>query len=354
MLLAEVAEAAVVVAAIGHLSEKTDGRPVTVIEIVGPGEESGLLPRKLVVEADSHEIIVRWCPLRARDPDGPIPQVFHDRIALTGRGPEFQVRSDQRGDLNRSTTGQNALTSRDGGNPGDIRGREAFSGPFVTSEKERLVPENRSAERTAELVALEFRFRVSGRIVEKVRRVEVVIAEEFKDRAVKGIGPGFRDRADNGSGLAAVFGGIIVGDDLEFFDGFRAGIGSGGPLGVARKVGVAHPVQEVNVLTASSARDAQRIAHAAEDGLFSGPRDFQHAWLEEAQLGQVAVIERQVFHLLLRHQVGHCGAAGFDQGRFARDRHLLRYLADLQRMVHHRRLSYGHRDPFSDAGLEPG
>ena len=86
---------------------------------------------------------------------------------------------------------------------------------LVGAEKESAVPDERSAQIAAELIAAEQRLG-RGRLVEGVPRVEPRVSEKLEQLAVEVVGPRTRRDVDDGTGVAAVFGaeGRVV--DLEF------------------------------------------------------------------------------------------------------------------------------------------
>ena len=60
-----------------------------------------------------------------------------------------------------------------------------FAMPLVVAEEERLVLDQRAAERATELVLREVRFGAAGAVVEKVVRIERVVAVELEAAAVE-------------------------------------------------------------------------------------------------------------------------------------------------------------------------
>ena len=73
---------------------------------------------------------------------------------------------------------------------------------FIVRENEGLVFLNRAAQRSAELVSLKRR---RGTLVEKVGRVESIVAQIFKHRSVPLICSGLRDDRDLAAGMLAIF-----------------------------------------------------------------------------------------------------------------------------------------------------
>ena len=91
------------------------------------------------------------------------------------------------------------------------------SRPLIIAEKENLVLSDRAAERAAELVLIERAAR--GRKI--VARIEIGVAEEFENVAVKCIGAGFRDHVDLSAAEFAVFGVEVVGENPKLGDGIE-------------------------------------------------------------------------------------------------------------------------------------
>ena len=89
----------------------------------------------------------------------------------------------------------------------------------VGAEEERLVLADGAAEGAAELVAVQRR----GGEREPRIGVQVVVAEELEQRAVKLVAAGARDDVDHAAGEASVFGAVAVGHHAELFH--RVGIG---------------------------------------------------------------------------------------------------------------------------------
>ena len=82
---------------------------------------------------------------------------------------------------------------------------------FVAGEEERAAPEDRPAERPAELMALQ----LLGLAREEVARIKGIVAQELERRAVELIGARLRRRVQHASGLAEL-GRVRALLDLEF------------------------------------------------------------------------------------------------------------------------------------------
>src|SRR5580700_10525598 len=85
---------------------------------------------------------------------------------------------------------------------------------LAIDEEEGLVPANRAADGTAELVQIEFFWRGG----EEALGIEGGIAEELEQGAVEIVGAGFSGDQYCGSGAGAVLGGVVVGQNFEFLN----------------------------------------------------------------------------------------------------------------------------------------
>src|SRR5262249_46300314 len=108
---------------------------------------------------------------------------------------------------------------------GDVTESQRMPEPFVVTEEEHLVFFNWSAQRTAKLIAPEWRdSRVAwlGLLVKEVSRIEGAVSQEFESCAMQLIGAGLRDHADLPAGALAVFGRIGIAEHVELPDGVNA------------------------------------------------------------------------------------------------------------------------------------
>ena len=92
---------------------------------------------------------------------------------------------------------------------------------FAGKEKERFVFINRTADRTAELLAIVRRLSVRI-IIESVSRIESSVAKITESAAVQTVAAGFGNDIDNAARRAAEFGVVAVAVDLKFLYGFLA------------------------------------------------------------------------------------------------------------------------------------
>ena len=142
------------------------------------------------------------------------------------------------------------LGGRDRGNHGPAL---VLAQALVVAEEERLVAQQRSAERAAELMGVERRL---GRR-EEVPRVERLVAVVLEQRSAELVGAGADAQVDDRAAEHAELGGRVVRLDLEFLQRFewRRDVHEG----VERLV-VRHAVEQVVV-----ARPRQAV-HAVMDG----------------------------------------------------------------------------------------
>ena len=85
---------------------------------------------------------------------------------------------------------------------------------FAIEEEKGLVLSNGAADRAAKMVQVEL-FRRGGKVALGIKRG---VAQKFEERPVKIIGPGFRGDHHRGSCAGTVFGGVGVGQYLEFLN----------------------------------------------------------------------------------------------------------------------------------------
>ena len=90
--------------------------------------------------------------------------------------------------------------------------------PLVVGEEERPVPEQRAAERAAELVLLEVRLGAAGAVVEEVVGVERVVAVELEAAAVRDVGARLDLQVHDAAERAAELGRVGRGLQLELVE----------------------------------------------------------------------------------------------------------------------------------------
>ena len=111
---------------------------------------------------------------------------------------------------------------------GDVGGAEPVAHGFKAEQEVRCVLPQRPGDRGSELVALERRLR---RAVEIIARVELAVAEIFKERAVKIVAAGAADGVQNPARAAPVLGAVVGAEHLHLQDRIRSQLH---PCGAAR------------------------------------------------------------------------------------------------------------------------
>src|ERR1700733_1040423 len=95
---------------------------------------------------------------------------------------------------------------------------------LVIEEVEQFVLLDRSTEAAAELILMILRTAQVVAVGEEVIGVEVVVAQVFEQQAVHRVGPALRIHRNNGTGTAAIFSRVRIGDDVEFLDDVDRGV----------------------------------------------------------------------------------------------------------------------------------
>src|ERR1700694_978312 len=177
-------------------------------------------------------------------------------------------------------------------------------GSFISEVVIRFVLVDRTAESQASLYAGVCRI---GRCAKGVDGLEIAIAEVSVDVAVEVVRSGAGDDVDHAARGASVFGGITVGDDLEFLHRF---LGDGGADSVDSIVGGVGAIDVDQVGTAPLAADVE-----AGSGRGSG---VGRVIAEDLRIGQreidvVAAVNRQIVDAALADGVSGGTARGFNQ-----------------------------------------
>src|SRR4029077_16609935 len=95
--------------------------------------------------------------------------------------------------------------------------------PLIGAKKKEFVLDYRTAEAAAELILFHNGARLVLFVQEEIIGVKLVVAQEFKHRAVELIGPRFRYHLDVGPGSPAVAGVVQAGLYFKFLNGIRVG-----------------------------------------------------------------------------------------------------------------------------------
>ena len=220
---------------------------------------------------------------------------------------------------------------------------------LVAEEEEGAVARERSAERAAELVAVEVGLVVG---VEEVARVERVVAVELVDAAVELVGARLGQDVDLPARVAAELGAVGVRLDPELANRLHAERRAGGAAGRAvGEVVLQRAVEQVHV----RARILTVDAHAEpvrDDRAAVAMRKGQHARLQQREVGVVAAVERQLLDRVGPDEITELGAGGVHERRVAGDRHFDRRVADLERDVQRERLRDRQLQLAADVRLE--
>src|SRR5579871_3937742 len=146
------------------------------------------------------------------------------------------------------------------GNQGNVAQAQMLAEALVVAENEELVLDDRAAQRPAELVALKLGDRTS---IEEVARVEVAVAQELVNAAVKLVRAGCCDDTDLPARTFPIFGAIGVKDHIELAHGFHSE-----QLAARtarrdidfRRACVLDAVEQVQVLLRTSSGDRKHVA----------------------------------------------------------------------------------------------
>ena len=220
-------------------------------------------------------------------------------------------------------------------------------------EVERLVLCDRPADHRAELMPVEIRNRLVGRI-EEVLRIQRRVAIELECRSAHGIGAGPRDGIDHATGGPAELRRVCVRQDLEFEDGLHAEQHAGGRAGrlVVNIVDVGAIEQEAALLRPGAVD--RNLRRPAADHVVAGGERRRDARLQQRQLLERPSVQRQLTNLFVANQSAHRSRRRVDDRRFANDRQLLADPPQLQFHVHDRVLSDGKLDAPTGDGLKSG
>src|SRR6266478_282438 len=215
------------------------------------------------------------------------------------------------------------------GDRGELRQRLANAQTFVVSEKERLILDDRSAQRKAELVLL---VGLLTKGVEGVGGVNLFVPQKLEHVAVDLVGPRFDDGVHNGAVAAAEFGIVRIGLNLKLGDGVHGRLHHIGCAieDVAQVRVVVDAVEQEVILQRASAVGAEAEAgFDARTGL--GGSD---AGAEKSELRVVASVQGKRVDAPAVHHLAKFGGFGFELWTLAGDCHDFRCHARLELQVH--------------------
>ena len=186
---------------------------------------------------------------------------------------------------------------------------------FVVGKHERAVGTKRGADRSAELVLVQW-FDLSG---EEIPRIEDVVAYEVVHAAVTLIAAGTGHHARRRATGTAIFGRSALRQNPEFCNGidrYLEGIPAVHPIHVLG------PVDQVDIQLRTHAVDGVGLA------LPQRPTGRRHtggqrcdSGLKQAQLGEVPAVERQVYELAAADHTSEGSGRRVDELRASTDRH---------------------------------
>ena len=200
---------------------------------------------------------------------------------------------------------------RHGSQAGDA---EPLNQAFVGSKEKCLVATNGAADRCAELVPLEWRYRIAER-VEEVLGVKRGVPKKFKSGAVNCVLARTRHGIDDASGRPAEFGRIRICQDLKFKYCLHTKQDTAHRTGrlVVHIVDVG-AVQEKVVLLRASAIDGN-LWRPASDNIVSSSERCRHAGLKQRELLKGPAVERQIPNLLVGDETAHGSGCEIDRIR---------------------------------------
>src|SRR5260370_35377495 len=165
------------------------------------------------------------------------------------------------------------------------------------------------------------------RRLEKVSRIQVVVAQKFEERSVKLVGTGLGDDADNRSRQASELGVKVAGEQTE----------------LAHGVGIGRFVSTVAAQIIVEAAIEQKIAWPGAAAIGGNEIDLIVAGGDGGCLGyagknghesvNVAPVEREILDALAVDGAAHLGLTRIDQRAIVPDMDLLRDGADFERQI---------------------
>ncbi len=195
---------------------------------------------------------------------------------------------------------------------------------MIVGIEENPVSRDGAAERAAELILVKGSAR--GRKV--IARIEIRVAQKFKDIAVEHVAAGLGDDVDLAATVFAIFGVEIVGENPELGDGVEIGNNSGAHVDVFLHVTAIHheAVGEFSLAVDGNGAGIQvsRGREGAGTDILNGTggdrRGGSHAGLKRKQIGIAAAIQRNAGHGGTANHLAHLGTGSFDVGRVVADR----------------------------------
>src|ERR1017187_2578678 len=144
-----------------------------------------------------------------------------------------------------------------------------------------------------------------GRSAEGIDGLEIAITQISIDVAVKVVGSGAGDDVDYAARGAAVFGGVVVGDDLEFLHGFLRDGGAHAVGGVVGGVGA------VDIDQIGTGALAAHVEAGSGRGAKLGSAVALHLRIGQRELDVVAAVDGQIIDAAFADGVGGGTARSF-------------------------------------------
>ena len=207
--------------------------------------------------------------------------------------------------------------------------------PLVCGEKKRPAANDRATDRPAELVPVEG-VRILGRELEEVACVERIISKELERLAAEGVAARSGDDVDNRAGHVTVLGAEHRVVDLEFLDARERRLEHQRP---ERQVVGRHAVdlEPDRLFTIAGGVERERTDASNRPRREPHLRGRHRSGHEQAEIGEVATVERDLLHGLGGDDMADGGAGPIDQRRLRTYDHRLGNLANRQVEVSHQR-----------------
>src|SRR5581483_287034 len=189
-------------------------------------------------------------------------------------------------------------------------------GALITDEIKEPVLQNRPAYGPAELIPLQG----ISRACEIVTRIEVSIAEELEQIAVKRVATRLRNRIDGSRCVQTVLSRKSAAFDFELLQCVRK---RHGQIEVVHDIVMHAAVQQVSQTVPLPARDRNQLGGIVADGVQIGAVAGSGHAGEEYELRRLAAIEGEIDDALLVDYGTDSGAVCFHHGGIGLDRDLL-------------------------------
>ena len=223
---------------------------------------------------------------------------------------------------------------------------------LVGGEEEGPSAPDRAAERSAELVLRE-RVRIRRGELEEVARVERVVPPVLEDLAVKLVGARSGDDVDDRPGHVTVLGTERRVVDLELLDAPERRLED---ERAERQVVGRHAVDDErdSLFAVAGGVDGDRADSTNRSGGEPGLRRRHRPRHEQAEIGEVATVQRNLLHRLRRDDVADGGRGAIDERDFGVDDDRFALWANCQAEVAHHGASDVDDQFLDDLGAKTG